>query len=180
MAEETIIADEQTDVDVQEESEVDDSQEETTDVEAIKAELAKEKAEREKWENRYKSTKKKESNQPKEQPKKEGSQESDLNSVVEKKIAEFQEKESFKKTYGEDIFQDTAKIKDQHPTLSWEEAMKLSPIANDPARAANPEADASPGRPNMNAINKTKFISQEAHSKMEGKAFVEVLEKIKS
>jgi len=42
------------------------------------------------------------------------------------------------------VFNDVAKIKEQHPTLTWEQAKELSPVRKDPARTANANETASP------------------------------------
>lgn len=178
MADETIIADEQNVIDVSNESDVDDSNDESTDVEVDANDWKDREAEAKKWENRYKSTKKKESVKPA-QAKKVVSNGADLNSVVEQKIAEFTEREAFKRTHWEEIFSDVIKIKEQHPTLTLEQAMKFSPIANDPARTANTDEYSSPWRANLNA-DKVKTISSEALSKLPQNEYNIISDKISS
>ena len=180
MADETIIADEQNEqVDVSDESEVDESQDESTDVETVSIdEFNKLKAKLEKVEGRYKSTQKKiASEKPKQETKVE--QNVDLSSAVAKEIAKFKEAEDFKAKYGEEIYKDTLKVKEKHPTLSLEEAIKFSPIANDPARNANPESNSSPGRANL-VNNSQKTITYTALSQLPQKEFNIMSDKVDS
>lgn len=175
--EETIVADEQTDVDVQEETTETETYEEDVDVEALKAQLAKEKADKEKWEARYKSTKKQETKAKQVESKVDANV--DLNSLVEQKIAEISERKAFKEAHGEEIFNDVLKIKEKHPTLSLEEALKFSPIANDPARTANSEQYSSPGRANISE-GKIKTMTFEKFSKLPQSEYNIISDKVKS
>ena len=134
MAEETIVADE---LDVQDQEETEDV--ETDDEkELLKAQLAKERADKEKWEARYKSTKKQEASKPKQETKQE-TKEVDLDSLVERKLAAMEEQRDFIKNYGQETYDAVKAIKEKHPTLSLEDAYKISPIANDPASKSNPD-----------------------------------------
>ena len=140
MAEETIVADE---LDVQDQEETEDV-EINTDVETddekelLKAQLAKAEADKEKWEARYKSTKKQEASKPKETKPNE-TKEVDLDSLVERKLAAMEEQRDFIKNYGQETYDAVKAIKEKHPTLSLEDAYKISPIANDPASKSNPD-----------------------------------------
>jgi dsDNA-specific endonuclease/ATPase MutS2 len=147
MADETIIADEQTqeidesnDLDLDEE-EVDATISETDEEkELLKQQLAKAEADKEKWEARYKSTKKQEASKPKETKQETKTDEVNLDELVEKKLTAMQEQKDFIAEFGEDVFEEVKKIKDKHPTLSLKDAYKLSPIASDPASKENPSA----------------------------------------
>lgn len=143
MAEETIIADEQNEIDESNETEVTTESEEEDDtyVNDLEAKLAKAEADKEKWEARYKSTKKQEASKPKVEVKETKTEvkEIDLETIVERKLAAIEEQRDFIKTYGQETFDEVKKIKEKHPTLSREDAYKISPIANDPASKANPE-----------------------------------------
>jgi hypothetical protein len=135
MTEEAIIADEQNEIDESNDTETDS--EDDVDVNALQAELAKAKADKEKWEARYKSTKKQEVKaKPIEQ--KQETKEVDLDSLVEKKLYAIEEQREFIKTHGEDVFNEVKKIKDVHPTLSLNDAYKISPIAKDEANREDP------------------------------------------
>lgn len=181
MAEETIIADEQNEqVDVSDESEVVDSSEETTNVETVSIEdFNKLQAKLDKAEGRYKSTQKKIASEKKVQSNDIRSDSTDLRAVAEQVIAEFSEKEAFKAKYGEEIFADTIKIRQEHPTLSLEQAMKFSPIANDPARTANTEEYSNPWRANLNN-DKIKTISSEKLSQLPQNEYNIISDKIDS
>ena len=139
MDEETIIADEQNEIDESNDTETEETSEDGdyVDVNALQAELEKAKADKEKWEARYKSTKKQESKAKPEQ--KVETKEVDLDSLVERKLAMIEEQRDFIKTYGQETYEEIKKIKAQHPTLSLEDAYKISPIANDPASKSNPD-----------------------------------------
>jgi len=136
MAEETIVADEhnveETETEETDENEVEADEEK----ELLKQELAKANANKEKWEARYKSTKKQEASKPKET--KVEIKEVDLDSLVEKKLMAIEEQREFIKTYGEDVFNEVKKIKEKHPTLSLNDAFKISPIAQDQASKEDP------------------------------------------
>lgn len=179
MADETIIADEQNEqVDVSDESEVDESQDESTDVETVSLdEFNKLKAKLEKVEGRYKSTQKKIASEKPKETKVE--QNVDLSSVVAKELAKFREHEDFKAKYGDEIYADTIKIKEKHPTLSLEEAVKFSPIANDPARNANPEINSSPGRAKLTE-GVVKTMTFEKYSKLPQNEYNIISDKVKS
>ena len=129
MAEETIVADELNVEEPETEEPETEEEEETTDEEKelLKQELAKAKADKEKWEARYKSTKKQEASKPKET--KTETKDVDLDSLVEKKLMAIEEQREFIKTHGEDVFNEVKKIRDMHPTLSLNDAFKISPIA---------------------------------------------------
>ena len=134
MAEETIVADELNVEETETEETETEEVEETTDEEKelLKQELAKAKADKEKWEARYKSTKKQEASKPKET--KTEVKDVDLDSLVEKKLMAIEEQREFIKTYGEDVFNEVKKIRDKHPTLSLNDAYKISPVAADESR----------------------------------------------
>lgn len=169
MAEETIIADE---LDVNETENVEEVSEDTedyVDVNALQSELAKAKEEKEKRENRYKSTMKKNS-QPKQETKVE-KKEVDLDSLVERKLYAIEEQREFIKTYGEETFNEVKKIKDKHPTLSLNDAYKISPVANDPASKRDPESMSMWGRANANVINDSKSIKLEDYVKLDKDAY---------
>ena len=129
MAEETIVADELNVEETETEEPETEEEEETTDEEKeiLKQELAKAKADKEKWEARYKSTKEQEASKPKET--KTEAKDVDLDSLVEKKLMAIEEQREFIKTHGEDVFNEVKKIRDMHPTLSLNDAYKISPIA---------------------------------------------------
>jgi len=132
------------------------------DVDALQQELAKEKADREKWENRYKSAKKKEATQPKEENKNE-IKEVDVESIVERQLTAIQEKKDFISKYGEEVFTEIKKIKEKHPTLSLEDAYKISPIALDQASKEDPASFSMWGRANEKAIMDSKSITLEQY-----------------
>jgi hypothetical protein len=181
MAEETISADEQKDVDVQEsEDQIDlnDGEDEVSVVKsAYEAELAKKQKEIErlaKFEARYKSQMKANSQKPSEK-----AEITDINSVVEQKIAEMSERNEFRNKHGEEIYQDVLKIREKHPTLTLEEAMNLSPVAKDPARTANPDTSSSPGRAAVKDSS-SKTITYEAMSKLPQSEYNIMSDKVKS
>jgi len=111
---------------------------EYVDVNALQDELAKAKADKEKWEARYKSTKKQESKAKPVETKQE-TKEVDLDSLVERKLAAIEEQRDFIKEHGQETFDAVKVIKEKHPTLSYEDALKISSIASDPATSANPD-----------------------------------------
>ena len=45
-----------------------------------------------------------------------------------------EEQREFIKTYGEDVFNEVKKIRDKHPTLSLNDAYKISPVAADESK----------------------------------------------
>ena len=141
MAEETIIADEQNEIDESNDTTTDETSEDENyvDVNALQAELEKAKADKEKWEARYKSTKKQEASKPKETKPTMETKEVDLDSLVERKLAAIEEQRDFIKTYGQETYDAIKPIREKHPTLSLEDAYKISPIANDPASKSNPD-----------------------------------------
>lgn len=141
-----------------------EDEDETTDddyVNTLEAELEKARADKEKWENRYKSTKKKESVKPKKQNT--NTQDVDLDSIVEKKLMAIEEQREFIKEHGEDVFNEVKKVKAKHPSLSLEDAYKISPISSDEASKENAESLAMGGRANSNAINDSKSITLEQY-----------------
>lgn len=166
MDDETIIADE-LDVEEVETEEEDDSDEVDTEKEDLKAQLEKERAEREKRENRYKSSKKKEAQV---QPKKVVSDvnEVDIDARIEQKLNMIQEKKDFIKEYGDEVFAEVQKIKEKHPTLTLEQAYKLSPVSTDQPSKENSESLSMWGRANPNSIKDTKSITVEELVKHKG------------
>ena len=180
MAEETIVADE-LDVQDQEETEdveIDTDVETDDEKELLKAQLAKAEADKEKWEARYKSTKKQEASKPKvEQQTKTETKEVDLDSLVERKLAAMEEQRDFIKNYGQETYDAVKAIKEKHPTLSLEDAYKISPIANDPASNSNPDTSSMWGRANVQANSKT--ITQEELVKLSWLAYSQMRDKIR-
>jgi len=168
MAEETIVADE-LDVNETETEETEDEVETDEEKELLKQELAKAKADKEKWEARYKSTKKQEASKPKET--KTEVKEVDLDSLVERKLMAIEEQREFIKTYGEDVFTEVKKIKDQHPTLSLNDAYKISPVAKDEASKEEPNTYSMWGRPNAKVMTDSKSITQEQLVKLDRVAY---------
>jgi len=158
---ETIIADEQNEIDESNDTETETSDDEYVDVNALQDELAKAKADKEKWEARYKSTKKQESKAKPVETKetKKEVKEVDLDSLVERKLAAIEEQRDFIKEHGQETFDAVKVIKEKHPTLSYEDALKISSIASDPATSANPDTASMWGRPNIKWDSKT--ITQE-------------------
>jgi hypothetical protein len=136
---ETIIADEQNEIDESnEESETEDfdanigaEPEVDEEKEALRAKLEKAEADKEKWEARYKSTKKQESQTQVKKEVKDVPTSEDLDSVVERKLMAIQEQQEFIKTYGEDTYEAIKAIREKHPTLSLNDAYKISSVASD-------------------------------------------------
>lgn len=176
MADETIIADE-LNVDEVETEEEDYSEEVDTEKEELKAQLEKERAEREKRENRYKSSKKKESQvQPKKEVKE--TNDVDIESIVERKLNTIQEQKDFIKEYGEEVFAEVQKIKEKHPTLTLEQAYKLSPVSADQPSKEAPESLSMWWRANPNAYNNSKVITLEQLVALDKIAYRNAKEKI--
>lgn len=182
MAEEAYVDEQNEQVDVSETDEdvsYDTDESEGEDVSVIKSSYEEQLAAKQKeierlakFEARYKSNKKAEATKPKADV----SRGDSLWDIVASKIQEYQEQSDFKKTYGDEIFNDVIEIKKQHPTLTLEQAMKFSPIANDPARTANSEEYSSPWRAKLDTT--TKYITQEDWSKMAQKEWNIVDDKI--
>lgn len=175
MAEETIIADEQNEIDESNDTE-DESNEDEVDVEDLKARLAKAEADKEKWEARYKSSKKQEASKPKET--KVETKQVDLESLVEKKLTAMQEQKDFIAEHWEEVFNEVKKIKDKHPTLSWKDAYKISPVAADQASKENAESLAMWGRPSNSAITDSKSITMEQYVALPQKQYRLMKERI--
>lgn len=173
MAEETIVADEQNVEETEAEETETEEEEETTDEEKelLKQELAKAKADKEKWEARYKSTKKQEASKT-EKPKETKTEvkDIDLDSLVEKKLMAIEEQREFIKTYGEDVFNEVKKIRDKHPTLSLNDAYKISPIAAEESKW-DPSTYSMWGRPNAKVMTDSKSITLEQLSKLDKAAY---------
>lgn len=185
MADETIIADEQKNtVDVQDETEEleemeteqseDNDSDDYVDVNEVLEQNRKLQEENEKWKNRYKSTKKKQATAPKQTP----SNPTNIDAVVEKKLAEIEAKRNFIAAHWEEVYEHVAKIKSKHPTLSLEDAYKISPAANDPASKENPAAYSMGGRGSNSAITDSKSISQEKLASLPQKEYNIAKEKI--
>ncbi len=173
MTDEAIIADE---LDVQESTDSDvEDWENDTEKELLRAELERERAEKAKWESRYKSNMKKQATQVKEpketKPEKEKEPEVDLDSLVEKKLYAIEEQREFIKQYGEDVFNEIKKIKDKHPTLSLRDAYKISPVANDQASKEEPSTMSMWGRPNAKTFSDSKSISMSELVKLDKTAY---------
>lgn len=186
MAEEAYVDEQNEQVDVSDVTEDEYSYEEETseveDVSVIKSSYEEQLAAKQKeierlakFEARYKSNKKAEATKPKADV----SSGDSLWDIVASKIQEYQEQSEFKKTYGDEIFNDVIEIKKQHPTLTLEQAMKFSPIANDPARTANSEEYSSPWRAKIDTTS-SKYITNEAWSKLPQREWNIIDDKVKS
>lgn len=184
MADEAFVDEQNDEVDVLDEVVTEDGSEESDEVtnyaEQLEAKQAQIEADRKeierlaKYEARYKANKKAEATKPKA----EVSSNVNITDIVANEVAKIQEQSTFKTTYGDEIFNDVIAIQKQHPSLTLDQAMKLSPIANDPARAISSDATASAGRANLNNYNKTTYITTEAYSKLPLNEFSIVREKI--
>lgn len=176
MTDEAIIAEELNleEVDTDEE---DDSEDVDTEKEDLKAQLEKERAEREKRENRYKSSKKKESQV---QPKKEVvvNDNIDIDARIEQKFNMIQEQNDFIKAYWDEVFTEVQKIKSKHPTLTLEQAYKLSPVSTDQPSKEVPESLSMWWRANPNAYNNSKVITLEQLVALDKTAYRNAKEKI--
>lgn len=166
MAEETIIADEQNEIDESNDEETSDDGVDV-DVDAILAKNEKLEAELAKVKGRYKSQMKKKSETV--TPKTEVNSITD-DAIIEKKLLEIEERREFIKEFGEETFNEVKKIKDQHPTLGRRDALKISPIANNLAREEDPESLSMGGRPNAAAFKDSSTITVAELVKFKGTA----------
>jgi len=136
MVDETIVADEQKKTVDEQTTGADGGVATNPDEEVVsKAELDKALAEAQKREGRYKSSMKKNAVDTTSVVENGAV---DVEKIVEQKLASIKEEEAFIRKHWEDSINDSLKsMMEAHPSLSMEEALKLTPAWQDPAATAD-------------------------------------------